>query len=48
MSKKKEYIAIISEGEKTEKQIINNLVPLCERIEIWEKLFSYSSIIFVV
>ena len=25
MSKKKEYIAIISEGEKTEKQIINNL-----------------------
>ena len=25
MSKKKEFIAIISEGEKTEKQIINNL-----------------------
>ena len=25
MSKKKEYIAVISEGEKTEKQIINNL-----------------------
>lgn len=25
MNKKKEYIAIISEGEKTEKQIINNL-----------------------
>ena len=34
MSKKKEYIAIISEGEKTEKQIINNLDKNSEKIKI--------------